>query len=256
MSATVSAPVRGSTPARFVRRAAPAEMARLILGRLTREHLAFLAGLAPVAVLGLEPGAWDGAPADLGASSVSIMILSGFIGSRLGSCGRTSLEVLGPGDVLRPRLEPDGGGGIDCVQSWHVYVPTEVALIGGQFSRHMTASPEFGGALLDSLAGRAQRLACQAAINFQPSLQQRLSLTLWRLADRWGRVTPGGVRLPVPLRHQDLAALVAARRPSVTHSLGLLRREGLVAPVPEGWLLVGSPPSPGHDAAPVGGGVW
>jgi hypothetical protein len=37
--------------------------------------------------------------------------------------------------------------------------------------------------------------------------------------DRWGRVTPEGVRIPLRLRHHMLAELVAVRRPSATAAL-------------------------------------
>jgi len=62
---------------------------------------------------------------------------------------------------------------------------------------------------------------------------------LWALAERWGRVSPEGVRVPVSLPHRTLATLVGARRPSVTTALTALAREGLVERTPEGWLLHG-----------------
>jgi CRP-like cAMP-binding protein len=64
---------------------------------------------------------------------------------------------------------------------------------------------------------------------------------LWALAERWGRVSTQGVRLPLQLPHRTLATLVGARRPSVTTALSGLARDGLVERTDDGWLLHGDP---------------
>jgi CRP/FNR family cyclic AMP-dependent transcriptional regulator len=69
-----------------------------------------------------------------------------------------------------------------------------------------------------------------------------LLLLLWHLADRWGRVTPDGVRVALGVTHQTLADLVAARRPSVTTALQQLARQGLLGRDGDAWLLLGDPP--------------
>jgi CRP-like cAMP-binding protein len=56
----------------------------------------------------------------------------------------------------------------------------------------------------------------------------RLTLLLWHLAGRWGRVEPGGIRLALPLTHRLLGRLVGAERPSVSHALTRLAHSGLV----------------------------
>ena len=53
----------------------------------------------------------------------------------------------------------------------------------------------------------------QRAIASQPRLEVRLALLLWHLAARWGKVEPGGIRLPIPLTHQLLGRLVGGRAP-------------------------------------------
>ena len=47
-------------------------------------------------------------------------------------------------------------------------------------------------------------------------------MLFWHLADRWGRVGPDTISVPLPLTHDTLAKLVGAARPSVTTALGSL----------------------------------
>jgi CRP-like cAMP-binding protein len=79
---------------------------------------------------------------------------------------------------------------------------------------------------------------------------RRVLLLLWLLADRWGRVTPRGVTLPLRLTHSTIAHLVCMGRPTVSATLGRLTREGEVRRRPDGtWLLTGSPPDVADAAA-------
>jgi CRP/FNR family transcriptional regulator, cyclic AMP receptor protein len=72
----------------------------------------------------------------------------------------------------------------------------------------------------------------------------RLLLTLWHLADRWGRVTPDGVVLRLPLTHQLLAQLTCLQRPTVSSALSQLAADGrLTRRTDGGWTLHGRPPT-------------
>jgi CRP/FNR family cyclic AMP-dependent transcriptional regulator len=88
---------------------------------------------------------------------------------------------------------------------------------------------------------RARMLSFQRAIAQLPRVEDRVLVLLWTLAERWGRVGPQGVRLPLGLPHRTLATLVGARRPSVTTAVTGLTRAGLVERVDDGWLLHGDP---------------
>jgi CRP/FNR family cyclic AMP-dependent transcriptional regulator len=71
----------------------------------------------------------------------------------------------------------------------------------------------------------------------------RLLVMMWYLADRWVKVTPGGVNVPLRLTHQTLGRLVGAQRPSVTTALKQLAVEGLLTRAADGsWLLHGDAP--------------
>jgi CRP-like cAMP-binding protein len=68
----------------------------------------------------------------------------------------------------------------------------------------------------------------------------RLTLLLWHLAGRFGRVEPGGIRVPLPLTHRLLGRLVGAERPSVSHALARLHTAGLVTGHADEWHLHGA----------------
>jgi CRP/FNR family transcriptional regulator, cyclic AMP receptor protein len=68
-------------------------------------------------------------------------------------------------------------------------------------------------------------------------------LFLWHLADRWGRVGPGGVQVPVRVTHETLGRLVRAQRPSVTRAVNQLATRGALSRGADGcWVLHGEPP--------------
>ena len=67
---------------------------------------------------------------------------------------------------------------------------------------------------------RAHHLAVALAIAHHQRVDDRLLLTLWHLAERWGRVHADGIVVPLPLSHQRLADLVGAHRQSVTTAMG------------------------------------
>jgi hypothetical protein len=74
-------------------------------------------------------------------------------------------------------------------------------------------------------------------------VEDRILVLLWHLADRWGRVRPEGVTVPVRLTHEMLGKLVGARRPSVTTAVNeLIQREQIARADDGGWLLLGPPP--------------
>jgi hypothetical protein len=84
-------------------------------------------------------------------------------------------------------------------------------------------------------------------------VDQRLLLLMWSLGERWGKVTRTGIRIDLPLRHQLIAELVGARRPTVTTALARLRARGLLERLPNrvGWLLCGEAPPAFFNASPV-----
>lgn len=154
---------------------------------------------------------------------------------------RACTELLGPGDVLRPWV--DVYKSVPSEANWHVMQPAKVAALDRRFSIAMARWPEVGAAIGDRLVERARGLAFYLAVCHLKRVDERLLIVLWHLADRWGRVRPDGVAVPLPLTHQLLATIVGAQRPSVTTALSSLKERGLVERRDDGdWLLYGQAP--------------
>jgi CRP-like cAMP-binding protein len=118
-----------------------------------------------------------------------------------------------------------------------------MALLDRDFASAIAPYPELTGAVMDRIMRRAHALAFHLAVSHLKLVEMRLLVILWYYADRWGRVTPGGVMLPLRMTHSLLARIVGARRPSVSTALGRLQDRGLVERTENGqWLLLGSPP--------------
>ena len=132
---------------------------------------------------------------------------------------------------------------------WSVLDELALVALDGRFVLAAVRWPS----IIEHVTARATRLSrwltMRLAVNQHARLDDRLVLTLWGLAERWGRVTPQGVVLPLRLTHGTLARLVGARRPSVTAALGDLASAGLVERTPGGWVLHGAPP---EAPAPAG----
>ena len=198
--------------------------------------------LSVARAVALEPGVWSSPAGPDESTALGLHVLSGFLSNRLRSGGRAALEILGPSDLLRPWVRRDPASLIGSQLEWTVHTPAEVAILDGAFARRMARWPEVFVALMHRVTLRARRLALQAAINSNPTVQERMTLTLWNYADRWGRVTPEGVRLALPLRHHHLAAAIGAQRPSVSSAISALRAAGQLESIRDGWLLRGDPP--------------
>lgn len=125
-----------------------------------------------------------------------------------------------------------------------VLEPTRLAVLDHGLIRRINPWPELGLELFARGTRRAHFLSVTLAIAHHPRVEDRLLLTLWHLADRFGRVRPDGIVVPLPLPHQRLADLVGSHRPSVTAALGELTREGAISRGENGtWILHGAPPA-------------
>lgn len=162
---------------------------------------------------------------------LGFLILKGVLLRDVSVCGRSTAELLGPGDLLQP--------GSDATTSvlapevrWTVLSEVLLAELGGPVALGLAGDPTAVAAVIERAIRRAREGAVERSIASHVRVDVRLLGYLWHLAERFGRVTPDAVRLDLPLTHAVLARLVGARRPTVTTALqglitlGYVRRDG------------------------------
>jgi CRP/FNR family transcriptional regulator, cyclic AMP receptor protein len=192
----------------------------------------------------LSPGDWDAIAAlQPDIHHRGFLMVDGLISRDVEVMGRQCVELLGHGDVLRPWSWDEEGSHVQAEVGWTVLEPTRLAVLDHGVIMRISPWPQLGVELFSRGIRRAHHLAVALAIAHHQRVDDRLLLTLWHLAERWGRVHRDGIVVPLPLGHQRLAHLVGAHRPSVTTAMGELTRDGAVSRRDSGdWVLHGSPP--------------
>jgi CRP/FNR family cyclic AMP-dependent transcriptional regulator len=227
--------------------------------RLFEQEPDLVAGLDPrtqqvaraqtvVRTLRLERGDWRPPVIRLPPGSVGVMVLDGLILRRAESLGRAGVELLGTGDLVRPWEPGDITDALPMRAGVKVCEPTTLAVLDADFATQVCRWPPIFAALFERMSRRATALVELLAIAQLPRLETRLLYLLWHMADRWGRVGPRGVTLPLRLSQQTLADMTAARRPSVSAALHALMDADRVERVGRGGGYVLRAPAPA-DAA-------
>ena len=195
--------------------------------------------VAPVMAFPRGPFAFQ--PRDVGLGA---LILQGLILVRVDFAGtRGNIELLGSGDVISPWLGMASEVTPPCVVTARVLTELRVALLDRGFALRIAPWPEIHAALMQRLLVRSRTLSMQSAINSSPRIEERIELTLWQLAYRFGRTSRDGIKLNLPLTHTQLAEMVCAQRPSVSTAVARLRSRGRIAIDSRyHWLLLGTPP--------------
>lgn len=193
-----------------------------------------------VTTLDVSRGMWR-PPASRSGALLGLLVADGIAFRSVAAAGFATGDLLGPGDVIpagtpAPAL-PWGG---EAEIAWHVLVPLFVGVLDARFAAWTARWPALTARLLERHARHTDRLMTRLSLVHRQRVEERVLLVLWDLAERWGRVTPDGVLLPIPLRHHQLAALAASLRPSVTLALRRLGARGIVERGLRGYLLHGS----------------
>lgn len=219
------------------------------LGRLLQGARLALARTQLVGrTLALDKGEWDvSSLSAAGPMCAGLLLVGGFVARELLMDSHVSIELFGPGDLLRPWGEESSVLPIDA--RWNVLSPARAVVLGVSFTARMRAFPEVAAELDSRLHQRAQRLAETQAISQATPVAARLHAMLWHLAERWGRVSPSGIIVPLALSHRMLSELVGARRPTVTAAVAELVRRGTIERREDGsWVLL-DPTPPGRAVA-------
>ena len=188
-------------------------------------------------VVALPRGDWS--PEDLGgddAHPFGAVLISGLVARRVDVGGHPGLDLYGPGDLM-----PVSGlhrENLPAAETWTATTPSVVAVLDDHFLLGARRWPRLVSALLVKAQAQHDRLLVQLVAGQQPRVEDRLLLLLRHLSDRFGRMTPDGIVLPLQLTHEALGQLVGARRPTVTLALKVLCDRGVLARLPgRCWLV-------------------
>jgi len=97
-----------------------------------------------------------------------------------------------------------------------------------QFTTFVHSNPSAALPLVDMLVDM-YRLHSERILNLEyRTVRERLVSFLLSMARRFGKETPDGIVLEVPLRHQDIASSISATRESIGRELAAFERQGLV----------------------------
>jgi hypothetical protein len=205
-------------------------------------RMAWHVGVAGSAIL--PEGHWSPpSRGALGPGALGLLVLDGVLTRSVRLDGHQTPELVGAGDLLRPWEADAVAGFVEVDARWKVIDRATVALLDERFAERVCAVPGVCAALFARTVQRSRWLAFHAALAQLRRAEPRVLLLLWHLADRWGRVTPRGIHVPLRLTHALLARLVCLRRPTVSAAIGQLARAGEVGRNSDRtWMLTGAPP--------------
>lgn len=198
---------------------------------------------AVAAIAEVPTGAWNPHAQPPPDAELGLLVLDGLLIRDVTVAEARCGELIGPGSLLRPWDESGLDAPMRHEVDWQVIEPVRFAVLDQHFLRVVAHWPPLITALVTRASERAQDLSVMVSIHSLKRVDVRLLAFFWHLADRYGKVTSGGVLVPLALTHRQLALLVGAQRPSVTSALGTLAERDLLRRDDEGhWLLSGEPP--------------
>jgi hypothetical protein len=190
-------------------------------------------------VLVVHKGEWQ-PPEDEPSGHLGYLVLDGLLTREVTVGKSRSVELLNVGDMLRPWQEDPSSY---STSRWAALKEVNLAVLGPDVAERIAHYPQMAGLLVERTMCRARNLAVHWAIANTVGLETRILMLFRHLAERWGKVTPEGVAVPLSITHQMVADLVGARRPSATTAIVRLAERGDLARTPEGgWLLEGATP--------------
>jgi CRP/FNR family cyclic AMP-dependent transcriptional regulator len=190
-------------------------------------------------------GVWELDPTWAATGAVlGLLILAGVLARDLVIGRRRSLEILGPGDMVRPWPHDRHAGVVDVDLRFTALEPVRFAALDARFAAHTARFPGVLSQVTGRVMGRATSASLRLIVHQVVRIDDRVLVSLWGLAERFGRVTPEGVVLPLAINHTMMARFVGAQRPTVSQAVGVLTRRGEVERLDGGgWLLKGSFPT-------------
>src|SRR5579875_365881 len=175
-------------------------------------------------------------------TTFGLLVLSGLMGRRVGIGQAHAIEVLGPGDILRPWDRDDELESVPAEIGWRVFQPVRLAVLDRRITTVIGQRPELLIAFSGRLLQRARTSAYLTAASHLTLIDDKVLITLWHLANRWGRVSSRGVEINLGLTHEVIGEIVGARRPTVTLALNRMARRNIISRGPGARVILrGSP---------------
>jgi CRP/FNR family cyclic AMP-dependent transcriptional regulator len=193
-------------------------------------------GASPIRFLELKRGDFDlRAMAPRHDRSVALLVVSGLMFLEL-EIGRARAGWLfGEDDLIRPWDMLDNP--LTPRSRWRTLAPARIAVLDAAARQRLAGNLPLTEKLFDRAARTSAWLLAKSLVTSSPRVEERLLLWFAMAAERWGKVTPDGVSLELPLTHDLLAALVGARRPTITTGLRSLEASGLLTREGKAWRL-------------------
>ena len=176
-------------------------------------------------VLAAHPDAFD------------FIIVDGLVLKQTRYAGRSSLELLGPGDVLAPPLSRVRQLDSRAISSYRTHGDALLAALDSPFRSAARRWPQLSDVLLDRLARQTHRASMHLAVLHIPRAEDRVVALFSDLAERFGRVTDDGIIIDIELTHKLIGQLIGSRRPTVSLALEALSIDQTLTRAGAGWKL-------------------
>jgi CRP-like cAMP-binding protein len=168
------------------------------------------------------------------------LLLSGLLLRRVELLGKTSYELLGPGDLIPRDGEDPNAVFLPHAVTWRALDDTRVAVLDDDFTARISRWPRLFTAIAARGLSRAGSFSLERALT-QHRADIRIDLLLWYFAGRWGKVIGDGlIRISLPVTHEILAHVAGCSRQTTTLALSRLAELRLIQPEAGGWLVHGS----------------
>jgi CRP-like cAMP-binding protein len=179
----------------------------------------------------------------LADDAYALKVLEGMLVCDIRVRTTTASALFGPGDFIC--REERAVHLLDSGASWNVAAPSRLAVFNHHFSDAAAARPELAMRLVAAIGAQTGRLVVERAVSQMPGVSERIVSLFWLLAERWGRVAPTGMLIPLALTHETIGRLIGARRPTVSLALKELSdRDALTRRDDGSWLLSASARQP------------
>lgn len=159
---------------------------------------------------------------------------------RSGGPGRLlALGYRGSGDVLLDEaISREGRARVQVTAT----AESEVLRVAHDDARQILArDPGLAMAALEAMLAQKRELEDRLESVLFRNVEGRLAEFLLQAADRWGVQRPDGVMIAAPITHLEIAQAIGSTRETVTLTLGMLRREGLIVAIGRKLCIVDRP---------------